>query len=173
MLAGISLRRRASGLTLIEMMIAIVILSILVSVAMPSFRAWLRNIQIRNATESVLSGMQRARSEGVGRNLSTSFVLGNTSDWSVNVVAPASVIETRLPTEGSEDVTRVVQPAGATTISFNNLGVVIPNADASATITQVDFSAGSGTRTLRVTIGVGGSARMCDPGLASGYVGAC
>ena len=59
-------------------------------------------------------------------------------------------------------------PAGATTLTFNNIGLVIANADATPSLTQVDVSASGGDRTMRVVIGVGGSAKLCDPGLAPG-----
>lgn len=156
------------GFSLIELMIGITILAILLGVAMPSFQAWLRNTQIRNAAESVTNGLQRARAEAVLRNTNIAFALGTDSSWTVSVVTPASVIESRPSTEGSNNVTRTVLPAGATTITFNNFGGVVANADASATLTQVDLAAVGGSQNLRVTIGVGGNARMCDPNLASG-----
>jgi len=149
-------------------MVSIVVLTILISVALPNFRIWLQNIQVRNAAESILSGVQRARAEAVGRNASVSFVMATDSSWTVNVVAPASIIETRPATDGSANVTRTVLPAGATTVTFGNLGIIVPNADASASLTQIDLSVIGGNKNLRVTIGVGGSAKMCDPSLSAG-----
>ena len=168
MLSTLSRPKKVSGFTLIELMLAIAVLVILLTLAMPSFRTWMQNIQIRNATEAILTGIQRARAEAVGRNTSVSFVMAADSSWTVNVVTPASVIETRSGGEGSQNVTRTVQPAGATAITFNSLGIVVPNSDASATLTQLDFSAIGGDRNLRITLGVGGNTKMCDPHLPSG-----
>src|SRR5690606_12577267 len=84
---------QASGFTLIELMLAIAVLVILLTLSMPSFQTWMQNIQIRNASESILTGIQKARSEAVTRNTSVSFVMGADSSWTVNVVNPASVIE--------------------------------------------------------------------------------
>ncbi|MBI5438474.1 MAG: hypothetical protein HY936_05945 [Nitrosomonadales bacterium] len=112
--------------------------------------------------------MQKARAEVVARNANVAFTLGAGSSWAVSVVTHASVIEQRLGTEGSRNVTRTVTPAGLTTITFSNLRTVTTNADASAPFTQVDLAATGGSQNLRVTIGVGGNARMCDPNLAAG-----
>lgn len=156
------------GFSLVELMIGIVIMGILAAIAVPSFQTWTRNSQIRNAAESIANGLQKARAEAVSRNTNVTFILGTDSSWTVSVVTPASVIEQRLGTEGSKNVTRTVLPVGATTITFNNFGIVVTNADASASLTQVDLTAVGGTQNLRVTIGVGGNARMCDPNLAIG-----
>lgn len=160
------------GFSLVELMIGIVVMGILLGLAMPSFRIWLQNAQIRNAAEAIQNGMQRARSEAVARNTNVEFVLGVNSSWTVSVVTPASVIESRASTEGSKNITATVSPGGATTVTFNSFGSVVANADASATLTQVDLDspllAAADSQDLRVTIGVGGNARMCDPNLASG-----
>ena len=67
---------QASGFTLIELMFGIAVLIILMTLSMPSFQTWMQNIQIRNASESILTGIQKARSEAVTRNTSVSFVMG-------------------------------------------------------------------------------------------------
>lgn len=163
-----SLKSRHLGFTLVELMIGITILAILLGLAAPSFQTWLTNIQIRNAAESIANGLQRARAEAVTGNTNVAFALGVDSSWTVSVVTTATVIESRASTEGSRSVTRTVFPVGATTVTFNNFGLVVANADASASLTQVDLAAPGGSQNLRVTIGVGGNTRMCDPNLATG-----
>jgi type IV fimbrial biogenesis protein FimT len=57
-------------------------------------------------------------------------------------------------------------PAGANNVTFSSLGVVVPNIDGSASITQIDVKSPAGTaRALRVTVS-GGDIRMCDPALS-------
>ena len=162
---------RRSGFTLVELMVAIVIVSILVGLALPSFLETLRNAEIRNAAESVANGLQRARAEAVARNANVQFVLGAGSSWTVDyVIKPVLAdppIDSRSSTEGSRNVTVVALAAdlttAATTITFNNLGQVVPNA---ASLARVDLAAVGGNQNLRVTIGAGGNAKMCDPNLA-------
>lgn len=160
----IAYKNQPLGFSLIELMVGIAVLAILLSIAVPSFRTMIINSQVRNAAESIANGLQKARAEAVARNTNVAFVLGagaNTS-WTVNQVAPATVIESRDGAEGSANVTRT--PVGVTTVTFNNFGRVV---DATP-VTQVDFTATGTTKSLRVTIGLGGDTRMCDPNLSSG-----
>lgn len=167
------LKAKSLGFSLVELMTAIVIMGILAAVAIPSFQTWIINSQTRNAAESITNGLQRARSESVARNTNVQLVLGANSSWVVSVVNNGTVIQSRLSSEGSTRVTRTVLPAGATSITYNNFGLVVANADASASLTQVDLTAAGGTQNLRVTIGAGGNARMCDPNMAAGSPRAC
>lgn len=165
-------KSRPLGFSLVELMIGIVVMAILAGLAMPSFQTWLRNSQIRNAAESITNGLQRARAEAVALNTNVAFVLGADSSWTISVVTPASVIESRSANEGSRNVTRTAFAAdlitSATTVTFNNFGGVVVNADASASLARVNLAATGGTQNLRVTIGAGGNARMCDPSLTPG-----
>jgi type IV fimbrial biogenesis protein FimT len=161
---------KSAGFTLIELMITIAIFSITLTFGISSYRTWVQNTQIRNAAESIMNGIQRARAEAVKRNTSVAFDLSADSSWQISV-AGSGVIETRSSSEGSKNVTVTPTPTGATTITLNSLGVVVPNADSSAPLTQVNLSATSaaaGGRAMRVTIGMGGIVRMCDPNLATG-----
>lgn len=173
------------GFSLIELMVGIVILGILASVAIPSFQSWMRNAQIRNAAESISNGLQYARAEAVSRNNRTQFVMCGATDSSWDVLAASGTavaqscntadavaptgwerVQMRSANEGSRNVTVTVLPAGATTITFNNFGGIATNADGTARLSQFDLAATGSNRNLRVTIGVGGNTRMCDPILA-------
>lgn len=165
---------KQSGFSLIELLIGIVIIGILMAIAVPSFQTSARNAQIRNAAESIANGMQRARSEAVARNMDVAFTLAADSSWTVSVVTPSSEIETRSSNEGSKGVTRTVIPAGATTVTFNNFGnAKTTNSDGTARLAQVDLTTSGGTQNLRVTVGLGGNARMCEPNAPTHSVSAC
>ena len=161
-------KHKSAGFTLIEMMIVVVIMAIVSSIAYPSFRDMIINSQVRNATESIVNGLQKARAEAVARNTNVSFTLGTGTSWTVDVVSPASTIETRNSGEGSAIVTRITTPATSTTVTFNNFGGVATANAAAPTVplTQVDLTATNADKPLQVQILTGGNTRMCDPSLS-------
>jgi type IV fimbrial biogenesis protein FimT len=160
----------------------IAIFSITLTYGVSSYRIWVQNTQIRNAAESIENGIQRARAEAVKCNANVAFTLGAASSWTITHAAicgdlatgaaAGSTLESRSGTEGSKNITVAITPAGATTITFSSLGTVIANNPVSATPTQIDIDstvlAPADSRDLRVTIGLGGIVRMCDPHLATG-----
>jgi type IV fimbrial biogenesis protein FimT len=182
MLTKTSPPERSAGFTLIELMIAVALLAILLTIGLPSFQQMMRNYEVRVAAESVANGLQRARAEAVAKNARVQFVLGAGTSWYVDFVAtpnPAARLDSRASTDGSTNATLTVLPVGATTLTFNQLGQMLtPNpADGSdpgsAPLTQVNFAATGGNQNLRIIIGAGGNARVCDPGLPSSNVRAC
>ena len=135
----------------------------------------LRNAEIKNGAETLVSGIQRARGEAVARNANVQFVLGTGTSWTVDYVtkpvAADPVLDQRTSSEGASHVTLTALASDGTTaatrITFNNVGQVVANADASLALSRIDIAATSGT-SLRVTVGAGGNARTCDPALAAG-----
>ena len=67
------LRHRQSGFTLIEMMVVIVIISIIASVAIPSFSSFFDRYRLRGAADALFGDLQAARMEAI-RNNSTVYV---------------------------------------------------------------------------------------------------
>lgn len=163
-------KTRAKGFSLIELMIGVAIMAVLIGFALPSFRSMIRNTHTRNAAESIQNGMQRARSEAVKLNTNVSFVLAADSSWTVSVVAPPTVIESKPSSDGAINVQRAVLPAASTSITFNSMGGVIT---ALGPITQVDLSAIGGDKNLRILIGTGGNIKMCDPHIPSSNPRGC
>lgn len=174
-------RTRSRGVTLIELMIGIAILGALVLIALPNFRQMLRNYEVRAAAESIANGLHRARTEAITKNAPVYFLLGSGTSWTVDYVtkpvASDPPLDSRPSNEGSPNASLTALASDLATpanrITFNNLGQVIPNADASPAIAQVNVTALEATQTLRVAIGPGGNARVCDPSLPAGNVRAC
>ena len=67
------------GFSLIEMMIAVVIVGLLLMAGVPAYTTWIQNLQIRTGAEAILNGMQLARAEAVRRNTNVRFVLDRKS----------------------------------------------------------------------------------------------
>jgi type IV fimbrial biogenesis protein FimT len=157
------------GFTLVELLIGIVILGILITLAMPSFSAWIQNTQIRNAADALANGLQLARAQAIARNVQVQFQVQGTNGWQVTEVAAGTQIQSWTAQEGAQNTTVNALPNGATTITYNPMGRVIPNPDGTASLATLDVTANtavtSATRALRVAIGAGGGTRMCDPNL--------
>jgi type IV fimbrial biogenesis protein FimT len=186
-------KSKQRGVSLIELMVGITIVGILFMLAAPSYRTWIQNQQIRAGAESILNGIQLARSSALNNNASARFVLCDvndtppTSSWEVlaasataaaptaslacaganpgsNAAAGDIRVQERSGQEGSKFAQVAVLPIGATAVTFNSLGrVVNSNADGSVPITQIDVSTPTGDRPLRIKVLSGGNTKMCDP----------
>lgn len=157
------------GFSLIELMIGLSLAVILLLLAAPGYAVWIADAQIRNATESVSSGMRLAWAEAVKRNTPVEFILDGTTGtggWRVNVVGVGDLQEAVFA-EGSARASFARTPAAATTVTFSGLGTVIANADASAILTAVAVTESggmTGTRPLTVLVGGGRTGiKICDP----------
>ena len=175
------------GVSLIELMIGIVIVSLLMVMGVPSFSLWMQNTQTRSTAESILNGLQIARTEAVRRNTQVRFNLTDatgTGIWTVgcvNVTAdcPAGIqshgageggsnaragIAVALGALGTPLAAGTALPAGVT---FDGLGRV-PSANVGTDIARVDITnaVNAAVRRMVILIGTGGQTRMCDPALA-------
>lgn len=167
--------RPPAGFTLIELLIGIAIMSIVLALGMPSYKAWIQNTKIRTAAESIVYGLQIARAAAVSRNEDVGFTLVSGSNWTVGCFTvtadcPAN-IQSRAAGDGSSGAITVAA-AGAMpfTIIFTNLGRMrVPALVAPNTFTSINVDvdpailSAAQSRDLRVTVDVGGRIRMCDP----------
>lgn len=180
--------RRASGFSLIELLIGLAVLGILVMVGLPNLTTWIQNTQIRTAAEGIQAGLQFARAEALRRNSSVGFYLVNSlaascalstsgTNYVVSTSSPAGscntapsdagpILQTRAGTEGSANA--VVTATGGSSFTFNGLGRGV----GAGNFTQINITnptggtcqASGGTmRCLRITVSTGGQIKMCDP----------
>lgn len=165
--------RLQRAFTLVELLITMVIVAILASLAFPSFQSLLANAQIRTAAQALHDGLQLARAEAIRRNERVVFVKGTESGWTVSVDAGGNTLQTRPYTEGSKSATVTVTPGTTTKVTFNSLGRVVANTDASASISQLDIDVpvsvlpAASSQDLRITVTTGGAIRLCDPNAAA------
>ncbi|SFG29055.1 type IV fimbrial biogenesis protein FimT [Duganella sp. CF458] len=183
--------RKQRGVNLIELMIAVSVLGILLALAMPNFSRMVQDAQNRTAAESVLNGLQLARTEALRRNTPVRFSLTDKEGkvaWTVGCVNPnicSASIQERTPEEGGGNarlgVSKVALPkplkadtfasalaAGAGldepgVVTFDSFGRV--SAAAGTEVNRVDVTNAKTTDARRyvVTVGAGGQVRMCDP----------
>jgi len=176
-LHSIRAKLNQSGFSLIEMMIAVVIIGVAFAMGISSYQAWIQNARIRTTAESIQNGLQIARAESIKRNAMVQFNFRTRSAWTVcvrpavagNCPFPddATTIQSRLESEGAtDDITVTPAPAGSTSITFNSFGQVdtasVPPPFTSLQIDNTELAAAD-KRILRVTVNQGGNTRMCDP----------
>lgn len=179
------------GFSLVEMMVALVIVAFFVTMGVPSFAQFLQNTQIRNAAETTLAGINLARAEAIRRNATVRFNLvtnltsgcstsSGALSWVVSLADPSGacdvapsdtvapqIVQKRSAREGSPNVE--ISTSGGASLVFNGLGRV-----SGAGITHLRFSNISGTcehldavngtmRCLQVMVSTGGQTKLCDP----------
>ncbi|MEO8739799.1 MAG: GspH/FimT family protein [Casimicrobiaceae bacterium] len=166
---------RNRGFTLIELMIGLAVFAFLILIAGPQYAEFLGNSQIRNGAENTLTGVRVAQAEAVRGNVLTQFVFNPTpctGGWQVNRLNDESglfdqVVQSYTFSDGACRTTPNPTPAGATQITFNGLGRVVPNIDASATIQWIEITNTnlSTPRNLRVVANpvTASGIKLCDP----------
>jgi type IV fimbrial biogenesis protein FimT len=176
---------RLAGITLLEMMIGLVIVSSLLLVGTPSFTRWIQHMQVRAAAESVQTGLQLARSEAVRRNRPVEFRLKNADgqvEWEIGCDATSAacpaVIASRNRSEAGQNarVAAAMAAAGAgfdtalvagaglpASVLFNGMGLVTGG---SANRIELSNAALNPSPRLTVIISHGGAIRLCDPEIA-------
>ncbi|MEO8386328.1 MAG: GspH/FimT family pseudopilin [Betaproteobacteria bacterium] len=148
-------RHSSPGFSMVELLIGIAIVSVLLAVGLPQFSTYLQNSQIRSGSESMLAGLQAARTEAVRRNTSMRFQLTSSVDstcalsttgksWVVSQRDPSGLCdvaptadgavadpanpEIRQKRSGAESSTNLVVVADQSAIVFNSLGQQTPAA---------------------------------------------
>lgn len=152
--------RRQAGVTIIEMMIALTIMALLIFLALPNMTIWLNNTQIRSAGETLLAGINLARTEALRNNtvvrfqmttsLESDCALSTTgTNWVVSLadptgacdVAPSNTTAPQIVQKksGAEGTRNATVTADASTIFFNGLGRQASPGGV-ANITQIDIA---------------------------------
>lgn len=162
------------GFTAIELLITIAIATLLATLAAPSFNTMVAAAQTRTAAQGMLDGIQLTRAEAIRRNERVVFAKGTQSTWTITVESNGALVQNRSFGEGSSAVQVTAIPATASKVTFDGLGRIRPNADASIPISQLDAGVPTtSSRALRITLSGGGAARLCDPNVAAGGATAC
>jgi type IV fimbrial biogenesis protein FimT len=180
------------GFSLIEILIALAILGMLMALVAPSTATWIQNLQLRNAAESVASGVQLARIEALKRNTLVSFQMTDATStaWTVCIYNPVldscstaagSVLASKSASEASPSAQIGIDtslsdptvplaggaglPAQLTVDSFGRLAATAPNNVMRVDVRNPNLAAAD-ERRMVIFINLGGQVRMCDPKLS-------
>lgn len=187
MLKPMRIALHVRGFSLVEVMVAMALLTLLLGLAAPSFTVWTRNAQVRTVSDALQSGLRLAQGEAVRRNRQVVFFRTDsracTNDidasddgafWSIRTVPLMAGEESVVVQCGVlNDIAADVTVAGPAALCFNSGGRQVANdepgidgadceLDPSGTST-FDIQITAGDRPLRVTVSLGGQVRMCDP----------
>lgn len=144
------------GISLIELIITIVVISILAVVAMPSFLASIDRQRVRGATEGLFGDMQYAKSEAIKRGANISVITTGGGPWSYCVTrtdcaTAADVLKTVTGTDYKN-----VSLGASVTVTFDALRGGCSGAGCDTAIT---FTGSSGA-TSSVTVSGMGRVRL-------------
>jgi len=86
--AGRQARRRERGVTIIELLVAIAVLGVIMSYALPNLKILISNQRVRGVTTDLVASLIYARSEAIKRNAQVSLVPNGgawAGGWTVQV----------------------------------------------------------------------------------------
>lgn len=170
--------RRSRGFTIIELMIVMVLMGVLASLAVPSYRSFMINQQLASASSDFLASLLQARSEAMRRGLPVSIFPNNGTSWDSGWYL--SVVNNSCSLVGDSFGKR---DALASTVSINTANtnntfahsspffaysaVGFPFRCTSYTAGLLNgslaFQAAATSRESRVVVSLSGRARICDP----------
>ena len=185
----------SAGITVIEILITLAVLSIVIALGVPSITDWVRRMEVRSSAESLRAAIQRARSEAIARNTRIRISLSNSTGnpgWDVTCVYKNTNCPAILLTHATErnnlvrwgaatmsnssNLTKAIRP-GTTlpgTIDFSPLGDA-PHITSGKDIARIDVLHSASTDDIRFVIRIDGAGkiRMCDPSRYSTHPEAC
>ena len=149
------------GFTLIELMVALTIVGITASYAIPNLTFFLHNQALIAAAKDIQAGPQRAKALAVSRN-EIMYVLYTNKSWTIRDSKNA-VVESSADTSPAHVVLSFI-PNPSNRISYNSFGMITTNVDASNTPTEMNIvsNAGKATTSYKIQIN-GGAIRLCEP----------
>jgi len=168
--------RTPQGFTLVELMVAVAILGILVTLAAPSFNSFIDKYRVKRAADTISAFLINAKSEAVKRNTSVRVVItGSGATWCAGITQAATC---NCSTGGAcqvDGVDRVVQGASFKGVALNgpDTGHVFEFKPLRGTVAgneTVELASADGLK-VNVVVGTVGRIRLCSPSGSGNVVG--
>ena len=137
------LKRSVKGFTLVELIVALVVVAILISIAAPSLQGLIQQQRLKAVSETFLADMRTARSEALALGLSGSVTVaftyassGQVWSYSINTTGTMPTV-TRSHSDYAGGITATITGWGASSsaASFSISPVRSLNANGAGTIT--------------------------------------
>lgn len=180
---GLSHAARATGFTLIELMVSLAVLAVLLVAAAPSFADFFERYRLRSAVDDTLAIFAQARQGAVEADRNVRVAVGGTTTaWCIGAVqaaepttagalvsmTPAACDCSAAPATCTVDGTQLtVDGAGRPGVSVDAVGTNFTYDSKGGTLAnlasapQIDFLSSSGRYGLSVRVSALGQARAC------------
>lgn len=159
--------RASRGFTLIEIIITIVVAAVLATLAAPSFREYMTNQKISNASFDLVASLAFARSEAITRNAAVDIIPANAGNWAAgwriqfDPPPTGGGDEIVLRTQSAYEGLSITDPLNPPQLTYANDGR--PIAAFTATIEPATPTAHARLRCIRIGLS----------GVANSTVGGC
>jgi prepilin-type N-terminal cleavage/methylation domain-containing protein len=171
---GTAMKRRANGLTLMELMVTVAILAILVALAMPSFNTFVARGRLSGAAEALAQDLQLAKSEALRRNADVTISFSDGAAWCYGSVVAAAACNCNVANSCALRRVDNTDYAGVTMAAptFAGNATTFTARPGPVVAGQVELTHPN-AGTLRVSLGATGQVRVCSTTGGLGHLPAC
>lgn len=167
--------RAPKGFTLVELMVAIAVFAILLTMAAPSFNTFLDQYRVKRAADTVSAFLINTKSEAVKRNTNVSVVItGSGATWCAGMTEDDTCDCSTVGACQIDGVDRAIRSASFKGVELNGptTGHAFQFRPQRGTVTgneTVELESEDGLK-LNVVVGTFGRVRLCSPsGSIGGY----
>ncbi|MDH4449052.1 MAG: GspH/FimT family pseudopilin [Rhodoferax sp.] len=161
------------GVTLVELLVALTILAIGLTLAAPSFTSYQRNAELTATANLLLASLNTARSEATKRGMNTMLIPVDAANWAQGWTVFVNADGTANPTSANNmqiatqpalpAYLAVVPPAGLVGFTFDASGYAIRSAG-TLQIRRIDVVADQAlSETRKVIVAASGRVKTCRP----------
>jgi type IV fimbrial biogenesis protein FimT len=115
---------RRDGFTMIELLTVMVIISIMVSLAVPAMGAYMDQTRTQSAMNRIVSDVTYARLLATQQGRRTAIRFSSDGTYTLDTLTTAGAWTTARRVEADEDLNGVVLTGGATALEFSSRGLV-------------------------------------------------